>query len=248
MILVQREFTVPREQRAAFEERARRGVWPAFLHFGAPMVAFGSWAFGAPSERLVTHTVYQDFEHWEATRPGSGAYFRDAAMAEEVRPYMDALTAEADGTISTEAQLFDLVESVSPHAVRRSAGEPLPPPPPTFGRGSMISERTLAIAEGGREEFISLSTELIWPWLESAGGRGMAIGSNLMGASNEITTWFAFPSLAVWHRFTRPQTAGAPPAIVDAYRQRQALVRHQRGRLLVIGTDWGREADGEAGS
>src|SRR3546814_7679297 len=62
MILVQREFTVPREHRAVFERQSREGLWPAFLHFVAQMVAFGSWGFGASSEPLVSHTVRSE-EH-----------------------------------------------------------------------------------------------------------------------------------------------------------------------------------------
>ncbi|MCA9848815.1 MAG: hypothetical protein KC472_12630 [Dehalococcoidia bacterium] len=57
MILVQREFTVPPEHKAEFERQSREGLWPTFLHFGAQMVAFGSWAFGDDSVPLVTHSV-----------------------------------------------------------------------------------------------------------------------------------------------------------------------------------------------
>src|SRR3546814_20263262 len=71
MILVQREFTVPPESKAEFERQSREGLWPTFLHFGAQMVAFGSWAFGDDSIPLVTHTAYEDFAHWEATRGAS---------------------------------------------------------------------------------------------------------------------------------------------------------------------------------
>src|SRR5690606_25838287 len=71
MILVQREFTVPPESKADFERQSREGLWPTFLHFGAQMVAFGSWAFGDDSVPLVTHTAYEDFDHWEATRGAS---------------------------------------------------------------------------------------------------------------------------------------------------------------------------------
>src|SRR5690606_33733186 len=71
MILVQRELTVPPEHKADFERQSREGLWPTFLHFGAQMVAFGSWAFGDDSVPLVTHTAYEDFDHWEATRGAS---------------------------------------------------------------------------------------------------------------------------------------------------------------------------------
>jgi len=218
MILVQRESTVSLEGRDGFEERGRDQTWPALLQQGAPMVAFGSWAFAGPTDAMVTHTIYEDFAHWEATREG--------------------VADEFDEPVSL-ARPFELVDGMSQRATRQS---PILTLPPTFGRGSLISERTMALADGARDEFIRLSSQIIWPWLESSGGRGIAIGSDLMGASNEITTWFAFPTIAMWHRLTKPATAGAPAAAVDAYRDRQALVRHQRGRLLIIQTDWGTRA------
>lgn len=240
MILIQREFTVPAARREEFERRSREGVWPAFMHFGVPMVAFGSWAFGGPSDALVTHTIYEDLSHWGATRPETGLYHHDPALAAEIQPYADALAQFANSELSAFARPFELIDAaLRTPAARRIAGERLPDPPPTFGRGSVISERTLSLHDGAREEFVRLSTEQVWPWLEASGGRGIAMGSDLMGNSSEITTWFAFPTIGEWHRFTRPTTAGAPPAVVNAYRERQKLVRHQRGRLLLIGTDWG---------
>ena len=41
----------------------------------------------------------------------------------------------------------------------------------TFGRGSVISERTLSIEPGKKGEFRRLSAEIVWPWLEAQGGR-----------------------------------------------------------------------------
>lgn len=239
MIMVQREFRVPREHRAEFERQSREGLWPAFLHFGAPMVAFGSWGFGGPSDLFVTHTAYEDFRHWEATRAG-GAMYQDEAMRAEAQAFLEVYAQRGDLVEASEAQLFELFEGVSrPQAFYRHAGQAVVPPPPTFGKGSVISERTMALDAGAREEFIRLTRDVVWPWLESQGGRGIAVGHNLMGASNEITTWFAFRSYAEWHRCSRPATAHAPQAVVDAYSARAALVRHQRGRLLVIGTDFG---------
>lgn len=242
MILVQRAFAVPREQRAEFERQSREGLWPAFLHFGAQMVAFGSWGFGASSEPLVTHTAYEDFDHWEATRAG-GAYYQDPAIAAETAAFREIYAQRNQIVSNSLADPFELFDTPSgPRPFRRSAGQDLASLPPTFGRGSVVSERTLAISDGGAQEFIRLSTEVVWPWLESQGGRGIAIGHNMMGPSNEITTWFAFPSMSTWYRFARPQTAHAPAEVAEAYRGRQALVRHQRGRILNIGTDFGQKA------
>ncbi len=59
MILVQREFHVAPNDRGQFEQQSREGLWPAFLRFGAQMVAYGTWGFGGPGDVIVTHTVYQ---------------------------------------------------------------------------------------------------------------------------------------------------------------------------------------------
>lgn len=242
MILVQREFTVPREHRAEFERQSREGLWPAFLHFGAQMVAFGSWGFGGSSDPLVTHTVYEDFDHWQATRAPRGTSYQDPAMRAEIEPYLATYGDRSELISNSTAYPFDLFDDVSrPHAFRRSPGQALAELPPTFGRGSVISERTIALAEGTQAEFLRLSSQVVWPWLESQGGRGIAIGHNLMGASNEITTWFAFPSITDWHKFARPQTAHAPTEVAEAFRARQTLVRHQRGRILTVGTDFGQQ-------
>ncbi len=240
MILVQREFTVPREQRAEFERQSREGLWPTFLHFGAPMVAFGSWAFGASSEPLVTHTMYEDFDHWEATRERQGAYYQDARIMEETKD-LRSVFADRNALISnSSASPYEVFPQTTRHRpFARQAGQDLAAMPATFGRGSIISERTLAIEDGRQEEFIRVSMETVWPWLESQGGRGLAIGHNMMGPSNEITTWFAFPTMALWYRCARPASAHAPAEVVAAYTSRQDLVRHQRGRILRLGTDFG---------
>ena len=251
MILVQREFTVPPEHKAEFERQSREGLWPTFLHFGAQMVAFGSWAFGDDSVPLVTHTAYEDFEHWEATRGASSlnginqtrSFYDDPEIMKETEELRGKFANRNALVSSSKAYPFELVtEAPHPTPFFRRAGQRVADEPPTFGRGSVISERTIALDAGAREEFIRLSTQVVWPWLESQGGRGIAIGHNLMGASNEITTWFAFPSIALWYQCARPATANAPVEVVDAYQKRHSLVRHQRGRILLVGTDWGRKS------
>jgi hypothetical protein len=239
MILVQREFRVPAAKRADFEQQSSQGLWPAFLRFGAQMVAYGSWAFGGPGDVVVTNTCYVDFEHWEATRQ-RGAFYRDPAILEEIKDFLPIYEGRGALIEASGARLFELDDDVSrPRVFYRRAGQRLADPPPTFGRGSIVSERTLAIADGARAEFVHLSASVIWPWLESQGGRAIGLGHDLMGASNEITTWFAFPSLAEWHRCARPATAHAPAQVVDAWNARARTVRHQRGRLLMVGTDFG---------
>ena len=240
-ILVQREFAVAPADRPEFERQSREGLWPAFLHFGAPMVAYGTWAFGGPSDVVVTHTVYTDMMHWAATRQGPGAYYQDAAMRAEIEPYFQIYGKRAEVVGSSVAHLFEVDDAVSrPRPVARQAGEPVAPAPPTFGRGSVISERTLSVAPSNMPEFRRLSAEVVWPWLESHGGRPIAMAHNLMGASDEITTWYAFRSLAEWHRLQHPSVVGAPAEVVAGFTARAALVRQRGGRLLTIGTDFGR--------
>ena len=251
MILVQREFTVPPESKAEFERQSREGLWPTFLHFGAQMVAFGSWAFGGDSVPLVTHTAYEDFAHWEATRGSSSlnainqtrSFYDDEAIMAETAELRGKFANRNALVTSSKASPFELITSAPhPSPFYRQAGQPLAGEPLTFGRGSIISERTLALDEGKRDEFVRLSTEIVWPWLESRGGRGIAIGQDLMGASNEITTWFAFPTIALWYECARPASTDAPAEVVQAYQERHSYVRHQRGRVLLVGTDWGRQA------
>lgn len=249
MILVQREFTVPAESKAEFERQSREGLWPTFLHFGAQMVAFGSWAFGDDSVPLVTHTAYESFEHWEATRGGSSlnqvnrgrSFYDDTAIMQETEELRTKFADRNALVTSSIARPFELDTRVAhPMPFFRGAGQRVADEPPTFGKGSVVSERTIALEDGTRDEFIRLSAEVVWPWLESQGGRGIAIGHNLMGASNELTTWFAFSSVAKWYACARPSTANAPSEVAEAYSKRHSFVRHQRGRMLIVGTDWGR--------
>ena len=247
MILVQRESRVDPKDRVAFEAQSREGQWPAFLHFGAPMVAYGTWGFGGPDDVVVTNTAYEDLQHWAATRAETGAYYPDRAILEETKD-LRPLYGNRDALIrSSAARLIELDDSVSrPRPFRRRAGQQLADVPPNFGRGSVISERTLTIAEGKKDEFRRLSAEIVWPWLESQGGRAIGFGWDLMGSSNEVITWFAFTSLQEWYRLARPQAAHAPTLVAEAYTARANLVTAQRGRLLVIGTDWGAGRDAQA--
>ncbi len=240
-ILVQREFVVAPAARPEFERQSREGLWPAFLRFGSPMVAYGTWAFGGPSDVVVTHTTYADLTHWAATRQGAGAYYQDAAMRAEIEPYLRIYGERAEMVGSSLARLFEVDDAVSrPRPIARQAAQPVLEPPPTFGRGSVISERTLSVAPANMAEFRRLSAEIIWPWFESHGGRPIALAHDLMGPSDELTTWYAFRSFAEWHRLQHPSVVGASAEVVAAFTARAALVHQRRGRLLTIGTDFGR--------
>lgn len=247
MILVQRESRVDVADRGAFEAQSREGLWSAFLHVVAQTVAYGTWGFGGPDDVVVTNTVYEDLDHWAATRVETGAYYADRAILAETKDLRPRYATRDALIRSTAARLIELDDSVSrPRPFRRCAGQRVPDVPPNFGRGSVISERTLAIAEGKKAEFRRLSAEIVWPWLESEGGRVVGIGCDLMGSSNEVITWFAFTALQEWYRFARPPSAYAPALIAEAYTARANLVTAQRGRLLIIGTDWGADRDAKA--
>ncbi len=240
-ILVQREFAVAQPDRAEFERQSREGLWPAFLHFGALMVAYGTWGFGGSGEYVLTHTVYADFEHWLATRAGAGAYYHDDAMLEETKELRPIFAHRGRLVSRSQARLIDLDDDLSrPRPRYRHAGEPLVDAPPTFGAGSVVSERTYALADGAEADFARLSRDRIWPWLESQGGHLIGFGRDPLAPSNEVITLFAFPSLPEWHRLARPGAGAQPSAdVVAAWGERERLVQRQSGRLLIVGSDFG---------
>ena len=67
-IIVQREFTVDRDDRREFERQSRLGTWEGMRYLGSQMIAYGSWALGDSGEAVVTNSAYVDFDHWTATR------------------------------------------------------------------------------------------------------------------------------------------------------------------------------------
>lgn len=52
------------------------GVWENMRYNGAQVIAFGSWAFNGDGGVVVTHSVYEDFDHWTATRGWVGGSSR----------------------------------------------------------------------------------------------------------------------------------------------------------------------------
>lgn len=243
-LLVQREFKVAPADRAEFERQSREGLWPAFLHFGALMVAYGAWGFGGSGEYVLTHTVYADFDHWLATRAGEGAYYHDEAVLEETKELRPIYAQRGRLVATSRARLIDLDDAVSrPRPRARRAGEPLVEAPPTFGRGSVVSERTYALAPGTHAEFVRLSRERIWPWLEQQGARPIGLGHDPLAPTNEVITLFAFRSLPAWHRLSRPTPQATPPAdVVAAWQEREQLVQRETGRVLLVGSSFGTPA------
>ena len=244
-ILVQRQFRVAPADRAEFERQSREGLWPAFLEFGARMVAYGRWEFGGDSANVVTHTAYEDFAHWDATRTtrpegGPGAFYSDPFVAPLVEPLLARYQDRGGLVAGSEARLIDVDDEASPlGAFYRRAGSEAAEPPLTFGSGSLVSERAYLLRPGSLPEFRRLSMQ-VWPWLEQRGGRLIAFGQDPLHTSDEVITLFAFRSLADWHRLSRPRADLDPPAeVVHAWNQRAALIQSNQGRLLTVLTDFG---------
>jgi hypothetical protein len=240
-ILVQREFTVLPDDRAHFEELSRTGVWPTMLRYGSLMVGFGFWAFGGPGDVLVTHSAYRDMDHWLGTRQG-GDLEADSQIRAQAAEFDVSKKARLAIIQHSRARMFDLDDHLFPlDPAPRTPDEPLAIAPPTFGRGSVISElRYQLVNAGARTEFEQISHQHIWPWLETQGGRLIGFGRDPLGPPNELVTLFAFRSLAEWHRLARPIAEEPPPAeTIEAWNHRHRLITSQLGRLLRVGTDWG---------
>ena len=240
-ILVQREFTVAQPDRARFEELSRTGVWPSALRYGSIMAGYGIWAFGGRGDVVVTHTVYQDMEHWLGTRAG-GRLEAAPGIREEAAEFADAKAARPPLIKDSRARILDLDDHLGDVNARpRAAGEPIASAPPTWGRGSVISELCYELTDGAhRQEFERLSHERIWSWLETQGARLVAFGRDPLGPAQEVVTLFAFRSLEDWYRLSRPTTElHPPPEATEAWNERHRLIVSQRGRLLRVATDWG---------
>ena len=240
-ILVQREFTVLPDDRARFEELSRTGTWPTMLRYGSLMVGFGSWAFGGPSDVLVTHSIYRDMRHWLATRAG-GDLEANPQIRAQAAEFEAAKTARQSLIQHSSARMLDLDEHLMAiQPASRTPDDPLAEAPPTFGPGSVISGLCYQLVDASaRTEFEQISHEHIWPWLETLGGRLIALGRDPLGPPDEIVTFFAFRGLDDWHRLARPAAEEHPPTeTVEAWNHRHRLVASQRGRLLRVGTDWG---------
>jgi hypothetical protein len=239
-ILVQREFLVDRDDRREFERQSRMGVWPGMLFHGSLMVAYGSWAFGGASDCVITNSVYPSFDHWTATR-GWGEFNTDAERAAE-RSHLTEISAGRPRLIeSSRARIIEYVDEVSePQPRWRELGEPTLEPPATFGRRSVVSELTYDLQPGAQARFLELSRERIWPWLAELGGRLLIYGRDPLGGANSVLTMFAFRSIEDWHRLSRPQAdQQPPPEVVAAWEERHTLVNDQRGRILMVQTDFG---------
>ena len=244
-IIVQRKHMLPPADRAEYERMSADGVWPTFLEFGSRMLAYGTWIFGGgPVDGVITNQAYADMEHWAATRArfagAPGAFYEDAAIMAATEASR-AISADRNQMMrGTEARIIEVDDAVTDLGVHyRHPGSSPAELPPTFGRGSVVSERTYQVAPGAQHEFIQISKDHIWPWLEQQGGRMIAAGHDPLAASDELITLFAFRSLVDWERLSRPSDEPAPAEVVQAWQDRGALITRHHGRLLLVGTDFG---------
>lgn len=250
-ILVQRHFRVAPANRAEFERLSRDGLWPAFLELGARMLAYGRWEFGTDDASVVTHMAFEDLAHWSAARPetpnGRGALYGDTFVAPLIEPLIAHYAARDALVSAVESRLIEVDDDASDLGVcYRRPGTEAAVLPPTFGLGSVVSERTYLLRPGSMPEFRRLSMQ-VWPWLEAHGGRLVAFGQDPLHTSDEAVTFFAFRSLADWHRLSRPRADLDPPAdVVQAWSQRADLILSNQGRLLTVLTDFGAPVKAEA--
>lgn len=242
-ILVQRQLRIAPADRFEFERQSREGFWPALLELGARMLAYGCWEFGGDDATVVTHTAYEDFAHWEATRASRTSAGATLAIDPLVAPLLEPSPDRGRFVSGSEARVIDVDDEASPlHVFYRRPGTEAAAPPPTFGKGSVVSERTYLLRPGSTPEFRQLSMQ-VWPWLEQCGGRLIAFGQDPLHTSDEVITLFAFRSLADWHRLSRPRADLEPPSeVVRAWNQRAGLIVSNQGRLLTVLTDFGTPA------
>ena len=231
-ILVQREFTVAQDDRPEFERQSRLGVWENMRYNGAQMIAFGGWGFGGDGGVVVTHSVYEDFDHWTATRQW-GAFATEAARVEETAAIRAVFAGRGRLIARSRATMIDYDSAVSSPEVKwRKVGEPLAPVPPSFGRQSFVAETRFTPSDATR--FKALTVETLWPWYANRGARPLIYGRDPLGAPGNVVTYVAFPDISDWHALTAPDSD-----VSSAWEERNALAPDQSTRLLMVQSNYG---------
>lgn len=228
-VLIQRCYEVPLERQEEFERLCSERRWPDLQSEGVPMVGYGTWTFGGRLDEVTAHLAYADLVHLEAVHAGG-------ALAADVPDYLRPLISSAS------ARVIELSDGLGGVEVRRSESSPSSAEPAaTFGVNSIISERSYLVAAEAQAEFLRLSHDLLWPWLEQHGARMIGLGHDPFGPSEHLVTLFAFRSLAEWYRLSRPEPTLSPPEeMVGGWQQRSSLIQRHWGRLLTVATDYGR--------
>ncbi len=230
-ILVQRQFTVAGDDRAEFERQSRLGVWEDMRYNGAQMIAFGSWAFGAPGDVVVTHSVYADFDHWTATRPW-GAFRADDARREETAPIRAIYAGRPRLIALSRATIIDYDSELSaPNPFYRHQGDPLAVTPPTFGRQSIVDQTRFTVTDAAA--FKAAVEETTWPAFSARGARPLIFGFDPLAPTSEIITLVAFRDISHWHEVTTEARGGGDLSAHGSFVETTAT------QLLMVQTSYG---------
>jgi hypothetical protein len=240
-IVVQREFTVDRDDRREFERQSRLGTWEGMRYLGSQMFAYGGWTLGDSGTVVVTNSAYVDFDHWTATRPW-GEYHSDAERVAE-RAASAAVWAGRQRLVEhSRAHVIEFDDELSePTPVIRAVGEPLSALAPTFGPQSVVCETAYEVADGKRAEFIDISTDAIWSWYREQGARLLIVGRDPLRGIDQLISMVAFPSIGHWHRIQG--STDVPAEVAEALRRRAAITREQQARVLMVQTAFGDPVD-----
>lgn len=231
-ILVQREFSVALDDRAEFERQSRLGLWPNMRHNGAQMIAYGAWAFGGDGDLVVTHSAYEDFKHWTATRPW-GEFAAEPERVKETAALRAVFAGRNRLIRNSRATLIEYDDQVSAPEVKwRNMGDPLAPVPASFGPRSVVAE-TRFIAED-TEAFFVQTCEEIWPWYVEQGARPLIYGFNPLAAPGNIMTYVAYPDISHYQALWTPNGS-----IGKSWTARDRNAPQQVTRLLMVATRYG---------
>ena len=112
---------------------------------------------------------------------------------------------------------------------------------------AIVVQRSFTIEQGTFPEFVRLSREGIWPYMEARGCKILGLFTNLHGGpSDEVVLLSAYDSLAHWEA-TRldlappsedPQFKALQQRAAEAGRERNKLTRVSSTRVLRLVTDW----------
>ena len=231
-ILVQREFSVALDDRAEFERQSRLGVWENMRHNGAQMIAFGTWAFGGDGDVVVTHSAYENFDHWTATRPW-GAFANEPERVKETAA-IRAVFAGRNRLISkSRATIIEYDDQVSAPEVKwRKVGEPLAPKPASFGTQSVVAETRFMPDDG--QAFFARTCEEIWPWYVEHGARPLIYGFDPLSAPGNVITYVAYRDISQFQALWAPDES-----IVKSWAARNRNSPQQVTRLLMVATRYG---------
>ena len=230
-ILVQRQFTVAGDDRAEFERQSRLGVWEDMRYNGAQMIAFGSWAFGAPGDVVVTHSVYADFDHWTATRPW-GAFRADEARREETAPIRAIYAGRPRLIAHSRATIIDYDSELSaPNPFYRHQGDRLADTPPTFGRQSIVDQTRFTVTDPAA--FKTAIEKTTWPALGARGARPLIFGFDPLAPTSEVITLVAFRDISHWHEVATEARSGGGLSAHESFVETTAT------QLLMVQTSYG---------